>query len=231
MCVQGCCSEAEAQQAGRMHTTSQPIQCELPTIPVQIGSHFLKGVSFNESAAENLKLKTVQPLTLGQLHTSYIFFILQKNYIVRYEKDLSLIRFHLSTVLLVAQCFLSCQHTMLQLIKEALGQNGVTPRDDSPVTEVLNQVCPSSWRGACKTAVQLLFAQAGLVSGHVKNQSCYSSLVISIRYHVLIKYKFGLYSSILNQVGYVDIVLKLTFSAITRTASTELNSSMSHNCC
>lgn len=53
---------------------------------------------------------------------------------------------------------------MLQLIKEALGQNGVSPRDDSPVTDVLNQVCPSSWRGACKTAVQLLFAQAGLVS-------------------------------------------------------------------
>lgn len=62
MCVreQGCCSEAEAQQAGRMQTTSQPIQCELPTIPVQIGSHFLKGVSYNESAAENLKLKTVR---------------------------------------------------------------------------------------------------------------------------------------------------------------------------
>lgn len=60
VCVQGCCSEAEAQQAGRMQTTSQPIQCELPTIPVQIGSHFLKGVSFNESAADNLKLKTVQ---------------------------------------------------------------------------------------------------------------------------------------------------------------------------
>lgn len=61
-------------------------------------------------------------------------------------------------------CLCPPQHTMLQLIKEALGQNGVTPRDDSPVTEVLNQVCPSSWRGACKTAVQLLFAQAGLVS-------------------------------------------------------------------
>lgn len=56
---------------------------------------------------------------------------------------------------------------MLQLIKEVLGQNGMTPRDDSPVTEVLNQVCPSSWRGACKTAVQLLFAQAGLVSGEL----------------------------------------------------------------
>lgn len=52
---------------------------------------------------------------------------------------------------------------MLQLIKDLLGQNGMTPRDESPVTEVLNQVCPSSWRGACKTAVQLLFAQAGLV--------------------------------------------------------------------
>lgn len=58
---------------------------------------------------------------------------------------------------------------MLQLIKEALGQNGVTPRDESPVTEVLNQVCPSSWRGACKTAVQLLFAQAGLVSTSAQN--------------------------------------------------------------
>ncbi|KAF3832297.1 hypothetical protein F7725_025962 [Dissostichus mawsoni] len=116
-----CCSEAEAQQAGRMQTTSQPIQCELPTIPVQIGSHFLKGVSFNESAAENLKLKT--------------------------------------------------------LIKEALGQNGVTPRDDSPVTEVLNQVCPSSWRGACKTAVQLLFAQAGLVvvdTAQIENKEAYA---------------------------------------------------------
>lgn len=89
--MQGCCSEAEAQQAGRMHTTSQPIQCELPTIPVQIGSHFLKGVSFNESAAENLKLKTVRHWTLGQLHTSYIFFILQKSYVVGSEKGLSLI--------------------------------------------------------------------------------------------------------------------------------------------
>lgn len=71
----------------------------------------------------------------------------------------------------------SPQHTMLQLIKEALGQNGVTPRDDSPVTEVLNQVCPSSWRGACKTAVQLLFAQAGLVSRDVKDQGCNSAAV------------------------------------------------------
>ncbi|KAM9410374.1 granule associated Rac and RHOG effector protein 1 [Pholidichthys leucotaenia] len=124
--LQGCCSEAEAQQAGRMQTASQPIHCELPTIPVQIGSHFLKGVSFNESAAENLRLKT---------------------------------------------------HTMLQLIKEALGQNGVTPRDDSPVTEVLNQVCPSSWRGACKTAVQLLFAQAGLVvvdTAQIENKEAYA---------------------------------------------------------
>uniref|UniRef100_A0A673Y3Z9 Granule associated Rac and RHOG effector 1 n=1 Tax=Salmo trutta TaxID=8032 RepID=A0A673Y3Z9_SALTR len=124
--LQGCCSEAEAQQAGRMQTISQPIQCELPTIPVQIGAHFLKGVSFNESAADNLKLKT---------------------------------------------------HTMLQLIKEAVGQNGVTPRDDSPVTEVLNQVCPSSWRMACKTAVQLLFAQAGLVvvdTAQIENKEAYA---------------------------------------------------------
>lgn len=72
MCVfQGCCSEAEAQQAGRMQTISQPIQCELPTIPVQIGSHFLKGVSFNESAAENLKLKTVpRPSSLSVCRSS-----------------------------------------------------------------------------------------------------------------------------------------------------------------
>lgn len=55
---------------------------------------------------------------------------------------------------------------MLQLIKEAGCHNGLTPRDDSPVTEVLNQVCPSTWRGACKTAVQLLFGQAGLVSDY-----------------------------------------------------------------
>ncbi|XP_015667576.1 uncharacterized protein KIAA0355 homolog [Protobothrops mucrosquamatus] len=110
--LQGCCSEAEAQQTGRRQTPSQPIQCELPTVPIQIGAHFLKGISFNESAADNLKLKT---------------------------------------------------HTMIQLIKEAGYHNGMTPRDDSPVTEVLNQVCPSTWRGACKTAVQLLFGQAGLV--------------------------------------------------------------------
>ncbi|XP_066541348.1 granule associated Rac and RHOG effector protein 1-like isoform X1 [Hoplias malabaricus] len=124
--LQGCCSDAEAQQAGRMQTTSQPLQCELPTIPLQIGSHFLKGVSFNESAADNLKLKT---------------------------------------------------HTMLQLIKEASGQNGVSPRDDSPVTEVLNLVCPSSWRGACKTAVQLLFGQAGLVvvdTAQIENKEAYA---------------------------------------------------------
>ncbi|XP_056134077.1 granule associated Rac and RHOG effector protein 1-like [Lampris incognitus] len=124
--LQGCCSEAEAQQAGRIQTTSQSIQCELPTIPVQIGSHFLKGVSFNESAAENLKLK---------------------------------------------------MHTTLQLITEALGQNGVPRRDDSPVTEVLNQVCPSSWRGACKTAVQLLFGQAGLVvvdTAQIENKEAYA---------------------------------------------------------
>nr|XP_006641221.1 PREDICTED: uncharacterized protein KIAA0355 homolog [Lepisosteus oculatus] len=124
--LQGCCSEAEAQQVGRAQTASQPLQCELPTIPVQIGSHFLKGVSFNESAAENLKLKT---------------------------------------------------QTMLRLIKEAAGQNGVAPRDDSPVTEVLNQVCPSSWRGACKTAVQLLFGQAGLVvvdTAQIENKEAYA---------------------------------------------------------
>lgn len=64
------------------------------------------------------------------------------------------------------ECSLFFQHTMLQLIKEAGCHNGLTPRDDSPVTEVLNQVCPSTWRGACKTAVQLLFGQAGLVGGH-----------------------------------------------------------------
>ncbi|XP_041124237.1 granule associated Rac and RHOG effector protein 1-like [Polyodon spathula] len=124
--LQGCCGEAEAQQAGRMQTTSQPIQSELPTIPVQIGSHFLKGVSFNESAAENLKLKT---------------------------------------------------QTVFQLIKEAAGENGISPRDDSPVTEVLNQVCPSSWRGACKTAVQLLFGQAGLVvvdTAQIENKEAYA---------------------------------------------------------
>ncbi|KAG7274929.1 hypothetical protein CRUP_002339 [Coryphaenoides rupestris] len=124
--LQGCCSEAEAQQAGRMQTASQPIQCELPTVPLHIGSHFLKGVSFNESAADNLKLKT---------------------------------------------------HTTLQLMKEALGQNGMPRRDDSPVTEVLNQVCPSSWRGPCKTAVQLLFAQAGLVvvdTAQIENKEAYA---------------------------------------------------------
>ncbi|XP_033898467.1 granule associated Rac and RHOG effector protein 1-like isoform X1 [Acipenser ruthenus] len=124
--LQGCCGEAEAQQAGRMQTTSQPIQSELPTIPVQIGSHFLKGVSFNESAAENLKLKT---------------------------------------------------QTVFQLIKEAAGENGISPRDNSSVTEVLNQVCPSSWRGACKTAVQLLFGQAGLVvvdTAQIENKEAYA---------------------------------------------------------
>nr|XP_008122368.2 PREDICTED: LOW QUALITY PROTEIN: uncharacterized protein KIAA0355-like [Anolis carolinensis] len=124
--LQGCCSDAEAQQAGRRQTPPQPIQCELPTVPIQIGPHFLKGISFNESAAENLKLKT---------------------------------------------------HTMIQLMKEAGCHNGVTPRDDSPVTEVLNQVCPSTWRGACKTAVQLLFGQAGLVvvdTAQIENKEAYA---------------------------------------------------------
>ncbi|KAJ1082989.1 hypothetical protein NDU88_003150 [Pleurodeles waltl] len=124
--LQSCCSEAEAQQAGRRQSPSQPIQCELPTVPVQIGANFLKGISFNESATENLKLKT---------------------------------------------------HSMLQLIKEAGGHNGITPRDDYPVTEVLNQVCPSTWRGACKTAVQLLFGQAGLVvvdTAQIENKEAYA---------------------------------------------------------
>ncbi|KAJ8343276.1 hypothetical protein SKAU_G00306050 [Synaphobranchus kaupii] len=127
--LQGCCGDAEAQQAGRMQTPSQPIQCELPTIPLQICSHFLKGVSFNESAADNLKLKT---------------------------------------------------HTMLQLLKEAAERNGVALRDDSPVTDVLNQVCPSSWRGACKTAVQLLFGQAGLVvvdTAQIENKEAYAAQI------------------------------------------------------
>ncbi|XP_051953386.1 granule associated Rac and RHOG effector protein 1-like [Xyrauchen texanus] len=124
--LQGCCSEAEAQQAGRFHTTSQAIQCELPTIPVQISSHLLRGVSFSESASDNLKLKT---------------------------------------------------HAVLQLIKDAVDQNGVAVRDDSPVTAVLSQVCPSSWRGACKTAVQLLFGQAGLVvvdTAQIENKEAYA---------------------------------------------------------
>ncbi|XP_006887907.1 PREDICTED: uncharacterized protein KIAA0355 homolog [Elephantulus edwardii] len=124
--LQGCCSEVEAHQTGRRKTPPQPMQCELPTVPVQIGSHFLKGVSFNESAGDNLKLKT---------------------------------------------------HTMLELIKEAGCYNGITPRDDVPVTEVLNQVCPSTWRGACKTAVQLLFGQAGLVvvdTAQIENKEAYA---------------------------------------------------------
>ncbi|OWK16069.1 KIAA0355 [Cervus elaphus hippelaphus] len=62
--AEGCCSEAEAQQTGRRQTPPQPMQCELPTVPVQIGSSFLKGVSFNESAADNLKLKTHTMLQL-----------------------------------------------------------------------------------------------------------------------------------------------------------------------
>ncbi|XP_056621884.1 granule associated Rac and RHOG effector protein 1-like [Triplophysa dalaica] len=124
--LQGCCSDAEAQQAGRFHTTSQAIQCELPTILVQIGSHLLRGVSYNESASDNLKLKT---------------------------------------------------HAVLQMIKDAVDQNGGAVRDDSPVTEVLSQVCPSSWRGACKTAVQLLFGQAGLVvvdTAQIENKEAYA---------------------------------------------------------
>lgn len=71
----------------------------------------------------------------------------------------------------------SLQHTMLQLIKEAGCYNGITPRDDLPVTEVLNQVCPSMWRGACKTAVQLLFGQAGLVvvdTAQIENKEAYA---------------------------------------------------------
>uniref|UniRef100_A0A8C6MXJ6 Granule associated Rac and RHOG effector 1 n=1 Tax=Mus spicilegus TaxID=10103 RepID=A0A8C6MXJ6_MUSSI len=71
----------------------------------------------------------------------------------------------------------SLQHTMLQLIKEAGCYNGITPRDDLPVTEVLNQVCPSTWRGACKTAVQLLFGQAGLVvvdTAQIENKEAYA---------------------------------------------------------
>uniref|UniRef100_A0A8C0WGB6 DUF4745 domain-containing protein n=1 Tax=Castor canadensis TaxID=51338 RepID=A0A8C0WGB6_CASCN len=69
------------------------------------------------------------------------------------------------------------QHTMLQLIKEAGCYNGITARDDFPVTEVLNQVCPSTWRGACKTAVQLLFGQAGLVvvdTAQIENKEAYA---------------------------------------------------------
>lgn len=69
----GCCSDAEAQQTGRRQTPSQPIQCELPTVPVQIGAHFLKGISFNESAADNLKLKTVMTHSLS-LSTTVILF-------------------------------------------------------------------------------------------------------------------------------------------------------------
>ncbi|KAM9302369.1 granule associated Rac and RHOG effector protein 1 [Gastrophryne carolinensis] len=125
-CLKGCCNDAEAQQAGRRQTPPQPIQCELPTVPVQIGSHFLKGTSFNESSADNLKLKT---------------------------------------------------HAMLQLIKEADGHNGMSDRDEAAVTEILNQVCPSTWRGACKTAVQLLFGQAGLVvvdTAQIENKEAYA---------------------------------------------------------
>ncbi|XP_073441279.1 granule associated Rac and RHOG effector protein 1 [Dendrobates tinctorius] len=125
-CLKGCCSDAEAQQAGRRQTPPQPIQCELPTIPVQIGSHFLKGTSFNESSTDNLKLKT---------------------------------------------------HAMLQLIREADSHNGMTDRDETVVTEILNQVCPSTWRGACKTAVQLLFGQAGLVvvdTAQIENKEAYA---------------------------------------------------------
>ncbi|XP_011804287.1 PREDICTED: uncharacterized protein KIAA0355 homolog [Colobus angolensis palliatus] len=71
----------------------------------------------------------------------------------------------------------AAEHTMLQLMKEAGCYNGITSRDDFPVTEVLNQVCPSTWRGACKTAVQLLFGQAGLVvvdTAQIENKEAYA---------------------------------------------------------
>ncbi|XP_058136127.1 granule associated Rac and RHOG effector protein 1 isoform X5 [Dasypus novemcinctus] len=71
----------------------------------------------------------------------------------------------------------AAEHTMLQLIKEAGCYNGITTRDDFPVTEVLNQVCPSTWRSACKTAVQLLFGQAGLVvvdTAQIENKEAYA---------------------------------------------------------
>lgn len=85
---------------------------------------------------------------------------------------------------------LSSQHAVLQMIKDAVDQNGGAVRDDSPVTEVLSQVCPSSWRGACKTAVQLLFGQAGLVSLTLNRQLRLRMFENTFTRHKMFNYKY-----------------------------------------
>ncbi|CAN0336548.1 unnamed protein product [Lampetra planeri] len=73
-----------------------------------------------------------------------------------------------SSSLTTADNLAAKMQAMRAFLKEALGELG---------RETLGHVCPSVWRGACKTAVQLLFGQAGLVvvdTAEVENREAYT---------------------------------------------------------
>uniref|UniRef100_UPI00358E1A5B granule associated Rac and RHOG effector protein 1 isoform X2 n=1 Tax=Myxine glutinosa TaxID=7769 RepID=UPI00358E1A5B len=127
--LQGCCAEAEAEQAGhRERRPNPPLLAELPSVSFAAGPRLLRAVAHRQPPADNLHAKMT---------------------------------------------------AVRELISGAAGGVGrpCLPREEALVAEVLGQLCPATWHGACKTAVQLLFGQAGLVvvhSAQLEDREAYS---------------------------------------------------------
>nr|XP_032830593.1 uncharacterized protein KIAA0355 homolog [Petromyzon marinus]XP_032830595.1 uncharacterized protein KIAA0355 homolog [Petromyzon marinus] len=182
--LQDCCIEAEAQQAGMSRLSEALVALELPTVSLHIGSAHLKGVpSSSLATADNLaaKMQAMRAFlkeALGVTTTSSSS-----------QRDGAGDAGGTGGTVKIVPC-------------NELGSNGggvpaaaatLTGANGPPVAsgaghktltaeeelgrETLGHVCPSVWRGACKTAVQLLFGQAGLVvvdTAEVENREAYT---------------------------------------------------------
>uniref|UniRef100_A0A8C4NIL3 KIAA0355 n=1 Tax=Eptatretus burgeri TaxID=7764 RepID=A0A8C4NIL3_EPTBU len=151
--LQDCCSAAEAQQAGLRQPRDGPVACELPCMTVQLPGGTLGGVpSSGPGASENLRRKLLAVRRLIEEASGGKWVIGKRS-----EKE--------------SETTSESQNYANGNRQEEEKQHNGNDKDvqssmkaeEEIAAEILFHVCPSVWRTACKTAVQLLFGQAGLV--------------------------------------------------------------------
>uniref|UniRef100_UPI00358DE601 granule associated Rac and RHOG effector protein 1-like isoform X3 n=1 Tax=Myxine glutinosa TaxID=7769 RepID=UPI00358DE601 len=153
--LQDCCSAAEAQQAGLGQPRDGPVACELPSVTMQLPGGTLGGVPpSGPGASENLRRKLMAVRRLIEEASGGKWVIGKRS---DKEKECE-----------TASQSQNCANGNRQ--EEEKEQNGndkdvqsSMKTEEEIAAEILFHVCPSVWRTACKTAVQLLFGQAGLV--------------------------------------------------------------------